>query len=197
MNETKTLDAEELRALVERLGGQDWRDVAAAVRALAGAGEDGTRAVIEGLRAHPNPQVRRGCADWMDHHGDDHCVDALCHAARHDPVAYVRRVAVHSLSCQRCKSTPLVCVDIVARLIPSALDDPSPKVRREAAYGLSAQPPDVRAVPVLKRLLDDPASDPDLRRIAHSALKHHDPDYKRHADERARERRLAANGGAP
>ena len=47
-------------------------------------------------------------------HGDDKCVLALS-AALHDTAPYVRRQAVHSLSCQRCKSSPLQ-VDAVAHL---------------------------------------------------------------------------------
>jgi HEAT repeat protein len=72
---------------------------------LASRGSHMLDAALRGLN-HPHPQVRRSCADLMDHYGDDHCIEPLV-ALMDDPVAHVRWQAVHSLSCQRCKAVPL------------------------------------------------------------------------------------------
>ena len=184
-NETNP-DADNLDLLIERLGGRDWRDVGAAVESLCQAGGAGREAVGRALLAHPDARVRKGCADFMDHHGDDSCVPALAQAARHDPIAYVRRVAVHSLGCQRCKIAPLE-TDFVDLLIEVIEEDENARVRREAVYSLSQQKPDARIAAFLALLLNDPAvADTGLKKIAHYALKRHDPDYRRAADERAR-----------
>src|SRR5689334_13477345 len=81
---------------VETLGAADYRVVSVAYNALVDAGRVGLDAVIRGL-SHPIPRVRRGCAEFLDHQGSDVCVEALCQAAQHDPIPYVRRVAIHSL----------------------------------------------------------------------------------------------------
>src|SRR3981081_1163461 len=96
----------ELQALVGQLGAADWRMALEAETALVGAGQAGINAVLWGL-SHPNVQVRRGCAGFMDHHSTDACFLPLCQVSLHAPVSSVRRVAVHSASCQRCKPSPL------------------------------------------------------------------------------------------
>ena len=184
-NETHP-DVDNLDALIERLGGRDWRDVGAAVESLHQASDAGRNAALRALLTHPDARVRKGCADFMDHHGDDSCVPALAQAARHDSIAYVRRVAVHSLGCQRCKAAPLE-TDFVNLLIEVIEKDENARVRREAVYSLSQQKPDARIAAFLARLLNDPAvADAELKKGAHFALKRHDPDYRRMVDERAR-----------
>jgi HEAT repeat protein len=178
----------ELERQVELLGSHDWRVAGAAVQALVSAGDAGMEAVMRGL-SHPHPRVRRGCAEFMDHHGDDRCVVALLHAARHDPIAYVRRVAIHSYSCQRCKASPLGG-DMVAPLIERALSDGNMRVRREAVYGLSVQLPDARAAAVLKTILEQ-ETDRDLLRGARYALQRHDPAYRQATIEEAKARARA------
>jgi hypothetical protein len=178
----------ELQRQVELLGSRDWRVVEAASQALASAGDVGMEAVIRGL-SHPHPRVRRGCAEFMDHHGDDRCVPALLHAARHDPIAYVRRVAMHSYSCQRCKASPLGG-DMVTPLIECALSDGNNRVRCEAIYGLSVQPPDSRAAAALRTILER-ETDRDLLRGAHYALQRHDPGYRQAVIEKAKARARA------
>ena len=125
----------ELERQVEQLSTGDYRVAGAAHDYLVAAGGAGMDAVLRGL-SHPNPRVRHGCADFLDHNGDDMCVMALSEAL-HDLVPYVRRQAVHSLACQRCKSSPLHD-DAVAHLI-AARSDPSIRVRREAVSGLGAR----------------------------------------------------------
>lgn len=105
--------------------------------ALTARGANGLEAAIRGLR-HPSPVVRRYAADLMDHFGDDTCVPPLLELLN-DPVPKVRRQAVHSLSCQRCKTTPL-SIDYTDILIDKMLNDPNQRVRSEAAYGLYMLP---------------------------------------------------------
>jgi hypothetical protein len=179
-----------LEQQVELLGSRDYRVVGRAWEVLKEAGEAGMAAVIRGL-AHPWARVRRGCAEFMDHHGTGSCVDALLRIARTDPIPYVRRVAVHSLGCQRCKVMPLR-LDLVAFLVERAAADDNIRVRREAVSGLSLQPPDPRAAEALRTILGA-QTDRELRRLAHHALKHHDPEYRREAAEKAKARALAAS----
>jgi HEAT repeat protein len=165
----------DLQQLVELLGSRDWQVVAATWEVLAAAGDQGLGAVVAGL-SHAEARVRRGCADFLDHYGTDACVDALRHTALHDPVASVRRAAVHALLCQRCKPCPLTS-DLTDFLVQVALEDSSARVRGEAVGGLGAQPRDPRAVAALKQILQH-ESNPDLLRGAHYALAHQDPAYR-------------------
>src|SRR5215471_9278079 len=136
--------APELRALVEQLGTRGWK---VAEAALAARGEAGIAAVIWGL-SHPNVRVRGGCAAFMDHHGTDACFAALRQAALSDPAPSVRRMAVHSATCQECKPCPLTG-DLVGLLVEVALKDPNRLIRLHALWGLH-QPQDVRAIAALK-----------------------------------------------
>jgi HEAT repeat protein len=165
----------ELQQLVELLGSRDWRAVNATWEALVATGERGLGAVVAGL-AHLEARVRRGCADFLDHYGTDACVPALRDTALHDPVAGVRRAAVHALLCQRCKPCALTS-DLMDFLVQVALEDSSARVRGEAVWGLGAQPHDARAVAALKRILRQD-SRPDLLRGAHDALMRQDPAYR-------------------
>jgi HEAT repeats len=179
----------ELQALVEQLGADDWRMALETETVLARAGQAGSDAVLWGL-SHPNARVRRGCAGFMDHHGTDACFAALQEAALHDPAPSVRRVAVHSASCQRCKPCPLTG-DLVGLLVQAALSDTNRRVRENAIWGLRHQPQDARAVAALEEILRR-ESDARLRRGAHHALKHQDPNYKARVDAQARERGITA-----
>jgi hypothetical protein len=179
----------ELQALVEQLGADDWRIAMEAETAIVRADQAGIDAVLWGL-SHPNARVRRGCAGFMDHHGTDACFAALQEAALHDPAPSVRRVAVHSASCQRCKPCPLTG-DLVGLLVQAALSDTNRRVRENAIWGLRHQPQDARAVAALEEILRS-ESDARLRRGAHHALKHQDPNYKARVDAQARERGITA-----
>lgn len=181
-----------LRQQVERLGAPrcDWRTLLDATQNLDHAGQAGLEAVIEGL-SHPSSLVRRECASYIDHRGTDACISRLRFVALHDPVANVRRTAVHSLTCQRCKPCPLTG-DIIGFLVQVALTDPNMRVRQEAVSGLKqpGQLPDARAVAVLNKILQE-ESNQELLRLAHFALKHHDPEYRRAVDARNREEGIA------
>ncbi len=182
MNPTTDLDT--LLPLVERLGGTDWRDSGEAYQVLVAAGEAGREAVRHGL-AHPRPRVRAACADFYDHLGREEDVPVLCELLD-DPVPSVRRQAVHSLACQRCKPAPLQA-DLVETLIGLALDDPTPRVRREAVYGLGSRAPDPRIIAALERLLETEANAKVLRE-ARGALARQSPTYRQAAIEAARAR---------
>lgn len=180
---------EELRQLIETLGLRDWRKVAEAEKALLRAGADGMRAVIEGME-HPSSRVRRACAGFMDHHGSELCVAPLTARLLSDPVPNVRREAVHSLSCQRCKESPLEA-DVTPLLIATFRNEANIKVRREALYGLCQRMPDDRIFPLLHDVM---ATETDrlMRGGVHATLRHHDPVYRAEADVKARARRKAS-----
>ena len=188
MSDERALD-HELHALAEQLSASDWRMIMEAETALVRAGQAGIDVVLQGL-SHPNVRVRRGCAGFMDHHGTDACFAALQWAALHDPAPSVRRVAVHSASCQRCKPSPLTG-DLVGLLVQVVLSDANRRVRENAIWGLRHQARDARAVAALEEILRN-ETDARLRTHAHHALKHQDPNYRARVDAQARERGIAA-----
>jgi HEAT repeat protein len=163
----------ELQALVEQLGVRDRNVAWAAETALASRGEAGIAAAIWGL-SHPNVRVRGGCAAFMDHHGTDACFEPLRQVALHDPDSSVRRMAVHSATCQECKPCSLTG-DLVGLLVEVALSDTNRRVRLNALWGLH-QPQDARAVAALKSILRD--ADPELQLDAYYALISQDPTYQ-------------------
>jgi HEAT repeat protein len=167
------LPSDELQALVEQLGAEDWNTAIAAQTALASTGEAGIAAVIWGL-SHLNVRVRRGCAGYMDHHGTDACFAPLRQVALHDPAPSVRRMAVHSATCQECKQCPLTG-DLVGLLVQVALSDTNRRVRLHALWGLH-RPQDPRAVAALKSILEE--ADPELQIAAYHALVSQDPAYQ-------------------
>ena len=161
----------ELQALVEQLG--SWDSCMAAEIALASRGEAGIAAAIWGL-SHPNVRVRGGCAGFMDHHGTDACFAALRQVALHDPAPSVRRMAVHSATCQECKACPLTG-DLIGLLIEVALRDPNRRIRLHALWGMH-RPQDPRAVAALKSILEE--ADPELQIAAYHALVSQDATYQ-------------------
>ncbi len=96
--------------------------------------------------------MRYNCAIALDHLADERCTEPL-RQLLNDSVPRVRRAAVHSLSCDACKVSPLSNHDgLTETLINMALHDPSIRVRREAVNGL-VESCDRKAIPVLKDLL--------------------------------------------
>ncbi len=180
---------DDLEQHVLLLAVRDWQVRRTAGDALIAAGSDGLSAVVQGL-GHPEPPVRRGCLDFLDHHADDLCVDDLRRVALHDPIPHVRRFAVHALGCVRCKTRPLEMDLIEFLAMVAGRRDENVKVRREAIYALSLQPQDSRAIPVLRLVLEQ-ESDQELRKAAHRVLRLHDPEYRRLTDDRARQASLA------
>ncbi len=103
--------------------------------------------------ADPRPRVRFLAAQAMDHFADQRCEEPL-RRLLDDPVPRVRWAAIHSLSCDGCKITPLTPDgDLVGRLIELAMTDPSIRVRRVATYTLGGYSSDPRASTALESLL--------------------------------------------
>lgn len=188
-DEHDAVPTRELQERAEQLGDHDWRMIMEAATALASAGQAGLVAVLWGL-SHPNARVRRGCAGFLDHHATDACIPQLRWVALHDPASKVRRVAVHSVTCQQCKPSPL-SGDLVGLLVQVAQSDPNRRVREKAIGGLRSQPWDARAVAALEQILRT-ETDQRLWSQAHHALKHQDPNYKARVDAQAREQGIAA-----
>jgi HEAT repeat protein len=161
---TQLTDAGAFADAVEQLATvEGWR---AAYPHLERAGPAARDAVVRGL-AHPHPRVRQWCAALLDHHADERSLPGLLRLLD-DPVAAVRRHALHSVGCQPCKPAPLP-IDIVPLLLQRAAHDTSVRVRRAAVHLLGCQPPDPRAIAGVRALA---TIDPDakVRRNAHWAL---------------------------
>ena len=77
---------------------------------------------------HPNPFVRRTCLGILDHEASDASVHVFL-AALHDPVAPVREIALHGLSCERCREAALCVPDVVPELLAALAREPSADVR--------------------------------------------------------------------
>lgn len=138
---------------------------------LAEEGELGSvvEVLIDGLR-HPSPVIRYESAQLMDHLADDRCIEPL-RRLLHDPVPRVRRIALHALSCEACKISPLATEDdFVALAIAQATADPSITVRRHAVGELSRRVADPRAAAMLRDLLAS-ESDRVIVRYARGALR--------------------------
>jgi HEAT repeat protein len=93
-------------------------------------------ALIAGLD-HPNALVRWWCLQLMDHLADESYLEPIL-AKFSDPVAKVRRHAVHALGCAACKPerTPLR-LEIEPALRALAERDPDARVREEARQALA------------------------------------------------------------
>ncbi len=96
---------------------------------------DKIEALIWGLY-HENPVVRRCCLEALDAHPDRSAVPHIL-AKLEDPVPRVRWHAVHALLCDDCKAGQThVSPEVIVRVREMAENDPSPKVRQQAAHRL-------------------------------------------------------------
>src|SRR5262249_41311410 len=89
-----------------------------------------TAAVQAAALSHSDLEVRRSCLFLLDHYASDASWDTFRRALR-DPVASVREVALHGLSCERCRSAALCVTDVVTDLIGILACDPSAEVRHK------------------------------------------------------------------
>jgi hypothetical protein len=71
------------------------------LRCLMEAGSQATPALVEGLH-HPEPAVRIGCCQVLDHHLDPAALPDLILNLKHEH-EMVRAWAIHALACDRCK----------------------------------------------------------------------------------------------
>ena len=96
---------------------------------------DAKAALIAGLD-HQNAKVRWWCLQLMDHLADESYLEPIL-SKLSDPVAKVRRHAVHALSCAVCKpNRQALAIDIEEALRRTLETDPDVKVREEARQGL-------------------------------------------------------------
>jgi HEAT repeat protein len=93
-------------------------------------------ALIAGLD-HPNAKVRWWCLQLMDHLADESYLQPIISKLA-DPVAKVRRHAIHALSCDACKPNRRALeIDIESALRAVVESDPDEKVREEARQSLA------------------------------------------------------------
>ncbi|HEY2812699.1 MAG TPA: HEAT repeat domain-containing protein [Acidimicrobiales bacterium] len=101
-----------------------------------------------GAQSHPNPRIRWQCLTVLDHIDGDESVPVFVSTLLGDAVPRVRRHALHALSCDRCKMSPL-CVDVVPVVAECLRNDDNAKVRRQARDVLARYLPDERAARAL------------------------------------------------
>jgi HEAT repeats len=80
---------------------------------------------------HPNPKVRREALGVLDHFASDTST-ATFRAVLSDPVPRVRIVALHGLSCERCRVGEIRVDDVVTDVLRVRHGDPNPRVRHGA-----------------------------------------------------------------
>ncbi len=113
--------------------------------------------------------MRRDCLFFLDHHANDQSM-AVFAKALHDPIDFVRNMALHSLACQSCKTGDLSATDVVPGLIEVLEHDRSVEMRSKVIpllLRLSGE--DFRAKPAVERSAQ---SDPDalIRQAAADGL---------------------------
>lgn len=100
------------------------------------AGSAAADTVRRGLR-HPDPLVRVGCCDVLDHFLDAEAIPGLMENLRH-PHPGVRSRALHALACDRCKEGECRPAedDVVAVSLRLLTEDPDRYVRVSAVHAL-------------------------------------------------------------
>jgi hypothetical protein len=126
-------------------------------------------AIQSAALSHRDPFVRRSCLGFLDHYANDQSM-AVFAQALHDPVDFVRNIALHSLACESCKSGDLCAADVVPGLIEVLEHDGSVEMRTKVIPLLlrfSGQ--DARAKPAVERTA---RADPDalIRQAAANGL---------------------------
>ena len=128
--------------------------------------------------SHPSPWVRRGSLSFLDHYANGDSLRTFLDALD-DPVPFVREMALHGLSCERCKTAELCVADVVPVLNRVLARDISPEVRH-------------KAIPILMRLANRDSSaqealeqssrydeDALVRQVATAALEGREQDARR------------------
>jgi HEAT repeat protein len=129
--------------------------------------------IIDGL-SHPNWVIRKWCVALLDHHADAETVAFLANALN-DRHSDVRRLAVHAIGCDACKTKALQ-IDVVGLLLERVRDDRSLKVRRAAANMLAVQQADARAVPALRSILEQEDDQRLCEKVRRALRQHSAPD---------------------
>jgi hypothetical protein len=160
------LTPKSLRGWLEASVCEDWEQRGIALRVIVSAPpKKELIAVYFEELAHPDARIREQCLGKLDH--SDIPVDARFMAALRkaadDPVANVRRAAIHAMFCQRCKTAgPEVDLDFLARV---GLHDENAQTRKTALYGLGQNPNRALAVEAVRRL-GEATSEPEIVRRA-------------------------------
>ena len=122
-------------SLVEQLATDEHQ---AARSVLREAGMDAIDAMIKGL-SHPHWRVRMHCAGFMDHLAINACIAPLIPLVD-DENHHVRRMAIHSLSCQACKVSPLELSSsekqVAIASLKREINDKHRRIRVDALYAL-------------------------------------------------------------
>jgi HEAT repeat protein len=139
---------------------------------------------------HPSARVRRNALNVLDHYANDESA-AVFSRALSDPVPRVRAIALHGLSCERCRSEELCVADVVPALVKALESDDSARVRHDTVpilMRLAGR--DQRAGTALTRAAD---TDPDefVRQNARAALEGRLHDVRSRKAMRRRARRRA------
>lgn len=121
---------------------------------------------------HPDPIIRKEFLYFLDHHANDEST-AVFASALHDPIDFVRNAALHSISCESCRTTELCATDVVPAVVGVLEGDPSAGLRMRAIptlFRLAGR--DRRAWEAIRRAAEH---DPDaiVRRAAAEALRGH------------------------
>lgn len=149
------------------------RDILAVRERLSAVGKvslvvDG---LLEGL-GHDRPRVRFDCANALDYMADERCAEPLQRCLS-DLVPRVRRAALHALSCEACKLSPLTPrEDLLPTLLKMVQSDPSIRVRRAAVPLLESYCRDVRVEDALRSLANQ--EDVAIKRTAREVLRRRD-----------------------
>jgi HEAT repeat protein len=112
-----------------------WSGLSKQRRARRG-GEIPVAALQVAAVSHPDLAIRRSCLFLLDHYASDASWKVFRLALR-DPVASVREVALHCLSCERCRTEDLCVADVVTDLIDILTSDPNAEVRHKAVAALA------------------------------------------------------------
>src|SRR5262245_31390403 len=141
-----------------------WGTLSKRRRARLG-GEIPVAAVQVAALGHPDLATRRSCLFLLDHYASSTSWNVFRLALR-DPVASVREVALHGLSCERCRTTALCVADVVADLVDILVHDPSAEVRHKTVAVLARfADRDGRVIEAIARAAEDDA-DPAIRYVA-------------------------------
>jgi hypothetical protein len=116
----------------------------------------------------------------------------LLRPALSDPIEPVRHTALHSLSCEGCRTEELCAADVVPHLIRALTSDPSVEIRHKAIpllLHLADRDPRARAA-VEKASTDD--ADDLLRDVARRALAGEHVRARKACERRSRRHRMRA-----
>ena len=138
------------------------------------AGDIPVAAVQAAALRHPDLAIRRSCLFLLDHYASDASWNVFRLALR-DPVASVREVALHGLSCERCRTEDLCVADVVTDLMDILISDPNAEVRHKAIAVLARfLGRDRRASEAIARAASDDA-DAAIRLVARSVTDRGEP----------------------